>query len=409
MKKLAEVFLGVLTAIGGFVDIGELVANTEAGARFGLALVWPVLLGLVVIILYAEMAGRIATLSQRAVFDLIRERLGTRAALVNMTGSIAVNFLTMTAEIAGVALSLQLASDVSYLLWIPLAAFAVWMVVWKVKFQTLEHVFGIAGLALFAFAIAVWQLHPDWHGMFSSAIHPAVPQGEGHATYFYWAIAVFGGTIMPYELFFFSSGAVEERWTRRDLFLNRANVYFGFPVGALAAISIMAAAALVLKPAQIQVTHLDQAALPVALQLGKVGLAVVLVGFFSATFGASLETTLSNGYVVAQFFGWSWGKLVSPRRAPLFHLVLLVSVIGAVMLGLTTIDPIKITEYSIVFSAVALPLTYIPVLIVANDPDYVKDKTNARFSNAVAMLALVVVLLAAFAAIPLMIATKAGA
>src|SRR5436190_16464653 len=124
-----EVFLGVLTAIGGFVDVGELVANTEAGARYGVALVWAVLLGLVVIMLYAEMAGRIATLSQRPVFDLVRERMGERAALANLAGSVAVNLLTMTAEVAGVALSIQLVTDVSYLLWVPVVAFAVWSVV----------------------------------------------------------------------------------------------------------------------------------------------------------------------------------------------------------------------------------------------------------------------------------------
>ena len=67
---------------------------------------------------------------------------------------------------------------------------------------------------------------------------------------------------MPYELFFFSSGAVEERWSRRDLVLNRANVYFGFPLGAVTAIAIMTAAALVLHPAGVDVSHLSQAALP---------------------------------------------------------------------------------------------------------------------------------------------------
>jgi len=126
-------------------------------------------------------------------------------------------------------------------------------------------------------------------------------------------------------------------------------------------------------------------------------------------FGASLETTLSNGYVVSQYFGWSWGKLVAPRRAPLFHTVLLISVIVATALALTSIDPIKITEYSIVFSAVVLPLTYIPVLLIANDPNYVGDKTNSKFSNAIAIIMLVVVVIAALAALPLMIATKAGA
>src|SRR5439155_11359445 len=102
---------------------------SEAGARYGVALVWAVLLGLVAIVLYAEMAGRIATLSQRPVFDLVRERLGPRFALANLTASVAVNLLTMIAELCGVALSLQLASSVSYLLWLPLAALAVWIVV----------------------------------------------------------------------------------------------------------------------------------------------------------------------------------------------------------------------------------------------------------------------------------------
>ena len=69
----------------------------------------------------------------------------------------------------------------------------------------------------------------------------------------------------------------------------------------------------------------------------------------------------------------------------------------------------KITEYSIVFSAVALPLTYFPVLIIANDPNYVGTKTNTRPANILGIILLVVVVVAAAAAIPLMVATKAGA
>jgi Mn2+/Fe2+ NRAMP family transporter len=84
-------------------------------------------------------------------------------------------------------------------------------------------------------------------------------------------------------------------------------------------------------------------------------------------------------------------------------------VIVATALALTSIDPVKITEYSIVFSAVVLPLTYFPVLLIANDPNYVGDKTNSRLTNALAVVMLVVVVAAAIAAIPLMIATKAGA
>ena len=75
---------------------------------------------------------------------------------------------------------------------------------------------------------------------------------------------------------------------------------------------------------------------------------------------------------------------------------------------LTTIDPIKVTEYSIVFSAVALPLTYFPILVISNDPDYMGDKVNGRISNTLGTLFLIVILVAAVAAIPLMLLTKAG-
>ena len=79
MKRLLQVFLGVLTAIGGFVDIGDLVANALVGARFGMSLAWVVLVGVVGICLFAEMSGRVAAVTGRGTFDLVRERLGVRA------------------------------------------------------------------------------------------------------------------------------------------------------------------------------------------------------------------------------------------------------------------------------------------------------------------------------------------
>ena len=77
-------------------------------------------------------------------------------------------------------------------------------------------------------------------------------------------------------------------------------------------------------------------------------------------------------------------------------------------LALTTIDPIKITEYSLVLSAAALPLTYFPILIVANDPDYMAERVNGRLSNAFGFVFLVLLLAVSAAAIPLMVVTKAG-
>jgi Mn2+/Fe2+ NRAMP family transporter len=409
MKKFFEIFLGILTAFGGFVDIGDLVANAETGARFGMSLAWVVVIGVIGIVLFAEMSGRVAAISGRPVFDVIRERLGARVALADLVASFLINFLTLAAEIGGLALVLQLATDLNYLLWVPLAAVAVWIVIWKLSFSLMEKIFGITGLLLVVTAVALWQLDPDWGRLLSDAAHPGPPATESWPTYLFFAVALLGAAMTPYEVFFFSSGAVEEHWTRRDLMVNRANVYLGFPLGGLLSLAIMAGAAVVLKPRGISADHLSQMALPVAVGLGKVGLAILYVGMFAAIFSAALETALSAGYTVAQYLGWQWGKYVRPREASRFHLVVLVSIVASLGLVLTTIDPIKVTEYSIVLSAAALPLTYFPILVVANDPQYVGEYVNSRPTNVVGFAYLVLLLVVSIATIPLMIWTRAGA
>jgi Mn2+/Fe2+ NRAMP family transporter len=408
VKKLFSVALGILTAIGGFVDIGDLVTNGHVGSRFGLSLGWVVVVGIVGICAFAEMSGRVAAVSGRATFDLVRERLGPRVGLANLTASMAVTLLTYVAEIGGVALALQLATSVNRYLWIPVVGAAVWLVLWRVKFSLLENAFGLAGLALVVFGVALWKLGPDWHVLWQQASAPAVPAQESHWTYFYYAVALFGAAMTPYEVFFFSSGGVEEHWTASDLGTMRANVFIGFPLGGLLSLAIAGTAGVVLLPESIQADTLGQIALPVTVALGKLGLALALLGFFAATFGAACETGLSVGYSIAQYLGWQWGKYVQPLQAARFHTVILLSSIAAIGVLLTTVDPIMLTEYSVVFSAVALPLTYFPILVVANDRTYMGRHVNGRLANVVGSVYLVLVLVAALAAIPLMVVTRAG-
>jgi manganese transport protein len=409
MKRVFAVFLGILTAIGGFVDMGDLVANSQTGARFGMELAWVVVVGVIGIIVYAEMCGRVAAVSGRPVFDLVRERLGPRLGLANLAASFFINFLTLTAEIAGVAIAMSLVASVHYTLLVPVSAFLVWLVVWRLPFEWMERLFGLLGLALLVFCVTVWKFGPDWSDLFSDAAHPAVPGGESPFTYAFYAIGLFGAAMTPYEVFFFSSGAVEEQWTMSDLALNRANVYIGFPLGGILSLGLMASAHLVLGPRGIEVGTLAQVTLPAVSVLGRLGLAAVLIGIFAATFGAALETSLSAGYTVSQFFGWEWGKRVRPRQAARFHLVMLLAIGAALLFAIAGPDPVKVTEYSIVLSAAALPLTYFPILVIANDPAYMGDHTNGHVLNTIATIYLVILVVVSVATLPLIIITKGGA
>jgi Mn2+/Fe2+ NRAMP family transporter len=408
MKRLLAVTLGILTAIGGFVDIGDLVANAETGARFRLGLAWVVVLGVGGIIVYAEMCGRVAAVSGRPVFSLVRERLGPRLGLANLLASFFINLLTLSAELAGVAIAVSLVAGVNYILLVPFAAVAVWAVIWRLPFEWMERVFGLAGLALIVFIVTLVKLGPDWSHLRREATRPHLEGGETPFTYAYFAIALFGAAMTPYEVFFFSSGAVEENWSVRDLALNRLNVYIGFPLGGALSLAIMACTSIIFAPEGISVDRLSQVALPVVVAGGKLALAFALLGIFAATFGAALETALSAGYGVAQYLGWSWGKYRRPRQASRFHVVMLVAILLGALYLMTGVDPVKVTEYSIVLSAAALPLTYFPILVVANDSDYMGEHVNGRFLNAVATVYLAVLVVVALATIPLMVITRGG-
>ncbi|MFH8252258.1 NRAMP family divalent metal transporter [Microbacterium sp. B2969] len=408
MKRIFAVALGILTAIGGFVDIGDLVTNSVVGSRFGLSLVWVVAIGVVGICLYADMAGRVAAVGGRATFEIIRERLGPRTGLINLGASFLINLLTVTAEIGGIALALQLAAGVGPGMWIPVALFGVWIVLWRVKFSIMENVAGLLGLSLIVFVVALFLLKPDWGSLATDVVQPWTQGGSNPLSYWYFAVALFGAAMTPYEVFFFSSGALEEHWTTKDLGTERANVFIGFPLGGILSVAIAACAAVVLMPQAIQVETLSQIVLPVSQAGGQLALAFAIVGILAATFGAALETTLSSGYTLAQFFGWSWGKFRRPTQAARFHLAMIVCLLVGGGILLTGVDPIAVTELSVVFSAVALPLTYFPILVVANDPDYMGDEVNGRVRNALGVVFLVIILIAAIAAIPLLIVSGMG-
>ena len=94
---------------------------------------------------------------------------------------------------------------------------------------------------------------------------------------------------------------------------------------------------------------------------------------------------------VAQYFGWQWPSSSSRFGPPASTPCSCLSTIVAVGVLLTTVDPIMLTEYSIVFSAMALPLTYFPILVVANDRTYMGEHVNGRLANTLGTVYLFVV------------------
>ncbi|MDP9401643.1 MAG: divalent metal cation transporter [Actinomycetota bacterium] len=384
------------------------MADAQVGARFGLRLAWVTVFSVVGIMCFAEMAGRVALKTQRPALGLARSRLGPRYALFGLVGSLLVTGLLVMAELSGIALALQLATSVHYLLWVPVAALLVLLVVVTLPFEAMERLYGLLGLTMLVFVVAVWQLGPDWSALAQSAATLSPTAGETWATYAFFVVTLIGAQMTPYEMFFFSSGAVESRWRPKDLGEMRFNVIIGFPLGGLLALAIQAVAFLVFFDRGVTVEHISQTALPVAVALGKVGLVIAIVGIFAATFGATLETLFASGYEVAQYFGWPYGKIQPLARAARFTTVILVLLLAATALALTTIDPITVTIIAVVFSAALLPFLFLPVLLVANDRELMGDLVNGRLANTIGTTVLLLTILVSVAAFPLLVLTRGG-
>jgi Mn2+/Fe2+ NRAMP family transporter len=406
VKAIFRVALGILAAIGGFVDIGDLVFNVAAGAQFGFSLLWVVVVGVVGIITYSEMCGRVAAVSKRAVFDAVRERLGFGVGLVALVAAQLVTFLTLAAEVGGIAIVLELLSDLPFLALLPLAFLGLLAAIWFLEFEWIERVFGYAGLCLIVFVVAAIKLQPDW----GSVAHGFVPQIDtaDPLVYLYFVVGLLGAAMTPYEVYFYSSGAVEEGWTPKDLGLNRLNTLIGYGLGGVLSFALMITAGALFLPAGIQPELLGTVALGAEVPLGQIGLILALVGILFAVGGAAIDTCFSGAYNLAQFLGWEWGKYRRPTGAPRFTIAWLVLLVLACLVIATGIDPVMLTEYAVIFSAVALPLTYFPILLVANDRAYMREHANGRLANAFGVVYLLVILLVALAAIPLMLITNMG-
>jgi Mn2+/Fe2+ NRAMP family transporter len=409
--KVAELALGVLTAVGGFVDISELVFMSQAGSRFGYALIWVVVLATVGMMVFGEMSGRVAAIARQPVFNLMRHRLGLKLGMVTLIASFLSNLITCAAEIGGVALILHLLTGAPYALMAVVATLVFIASVWVLPFRWIERSYGLLGLFMLVFVAAAVAIHPPWAELARGAL-PQVPAGLSSRdllAFFYFAVALISAVMFPYEAYFYSSGGIEDGWTQKDLGINRLTTIVGFSLGSLLALSLLASAAQLFGPAGISPELVGTAALQAAVPFGKVGLLLALLGMLFAVSGAAIETCLANAYSLCQFLGWRWGRHCRPDEAPRFTLTWIAVFALALVIVLTGVEPIQLAEYAVVASILVLPLTYLPLLLLAGDRTYMQSHANGPLARTLGWGFYAVIVVAAVAALPLYLITSGGA
>jgi len=401
-KDLMNVALGVITSIGGFLEVGSMATAASAGADFRYELLWVIVFSTLCLIFLIEMSGRLAAVSKRALVDAVRERFGFVFTIIPRLLEILVNILVIAAEIGGVCLALKLITGVPIAVWAIPVGLVLWFVLWVGTLEWIENSTAILGLATLAFVVAAWKLHPDPHELLRGLV-PSRPPHDS-ARYWFLAVSIAGSTISPYMFTFYSSGAVEEKWDEESLTSNRMTAVLGMGFGCLMSIGVLIVSAMVFAPRDIHIDSYEQLAVVLSPALGRWGFPLFVGSLAVCCFGAAVEIALATAYMVGQTFGWNWGENNKPTEDARFSLTYTAVIAIGALIMTTGLDPLKLTMFSMALTAVILPAVVMPFLLLVNDEHFVGKHRSGWIGNTVVVVVILVAALIAIVAIPLQLA-----
>ena len=399
MRKWGEVALGLVTGIGGFLEIGSIATTAQAGAEFGVQLAWVLLVGTVGLAFLMEMSGRLAAVSRRTYVDQLRERFGVRFFMAPFAVLLIVSILVIASEIGGICLALEMATGIG-LRWWALAVTSVgWLLLWRGTFEIVEQGTAALGLVSLGFLVAAIRLHPSWRHV-AAALVPSAPDHD-RARYWYLAVSIMGASISPYLAVFYSSGGIEDEWTPDYISVNRVTAALGNFFGGGLAVMVLICAAMVLAPRHIRADTFEHMSYLLGTPLGRAGTALFIATVCATCFGATMEIVLSLAYLLAQGFGWAWSQNLKPVKNARFTVAWSVVIAVAGTIILAGADPLKLTNISMVATAASLPLTIVPLVVLMNDQRVLSRYTNGWISHiALGVLAVISIVLFV-AAVPL--------
>jgi Mn2+/Fe2+ NRAMP family transporter len=399
MKKIFQIALGIVTSVGGFLEIGSITTAAQAGASFGYQLVWSIVVGTVCVAFLVEMSGRFAAVSKHTIPDAMRERFGINFYVVPLFILLGVSLLVLGAELGGVAAALEMATGIALPVWAIPVALLSWGLLWRASFSVIENGVSILGLVTIAFAVGAVRLHPDYGALLHGVV-PTLPRRDA-SHYWFVAVSVLGASISPYLYYFYSSGAIEEKWDDTYLAVNRVIATIGMSFGGFLSVAVLVLAAILFHPHNIDVDKYQQ--LPDLLTpiFGRAGFWLVIASLAIACLGATLEISLALAYLIAQGLGWNWGEDLEPRDDARFSLTYTLIVVAAMLFVLIGLDPLKLTEISMALTAASLPVGVFPFLILMNDKKYLQTHTNGYLGNAVVLVISLISAVLAIVSIPL--------
>lgn len=395
-KSLHHRILVFFSVIGpGFItavvdnDAGGIFTYSQAGAKYGYLPLWTLAPITLLLIVTQEMCSRMGAVTEKGLSDLIREEFGLRTTFLMMTALVAANLLNVMANFAGVASSLELFGVTRYIS-VPLAAAAVWFLIVKGTYATVEKIFLFACALYVCYIISGVLVKPDWK---EAAIYSVRPVLMLDAGYLQMLIGMVGTSVAPWMQFYLQAAIVEKGVTAKDYLESRIEVIVGCIVMSVIAFFIIVACAGAIWSVKPQdITDATDAAKGLK-PFGDWAYLLFCAGLLNASFFAACILPLSTAYTVCEGLGFESGVNRRFSEAPVFYWLFTgLIVIGAGVILIPGFPLVKMILLSQVINGVLLPFILIFMILLVNKVRVMHEWVNTPAYNVVAWTAVVLMI-----------------
>ncbi len=362
-------------------DAGGIATYSIAGAHFGYSLLWTMIpIGLALIVVQ-EMSARLGAVTGKGLGELIRENYGLRMTFYILSALFVTDIGNTVAEFAGWAAALEIFGIPRWIS-VPIGAFAVWWLVVKGNYKTVEKIFLIACTVYLTYIVSAFFAKPVWADVIEQTVEPHI---ESNAAWVLMIIGLVGTTIAPWMQFYLQSSVVEKRIDAENYAVARWDVIVGCAVASVVAFFIIVACGATLYPKGIRIQGAAEAAVALEPLAGKWAKTLFAFGLANASLFAASILPLATAYSVCEGLGFEAGVDKSWREAPQFNILYTgLIVLGAGIILIPGIPLFPVLFLSQVFNGLLLPFVLVFMCLLVNRADLMGEHVNGRFWNMVA-------------------------
>jgi NRAMP (natural resistance-associated macrophage protein)-like metal ion transporter len=350
-------------------DPSGIATYSQAGAQFGLNLLWTPVFTYPLMLAVQSICARVGRVTGNGLAANL-DQVFPRWLVVLLVGLLFVaNTINIGADVAAMGAALQLLTGSGQTLFTIAAAALSLLLQLFVPYHRYVALLKWLTLVLFAYFAVILTIHVDWAMV---ARHLVLPEIAWTSAFITMVVAVFGTTISPYLFFWQTSEEVEEmevkdrptlqeipaKAARFELKRIQTDTIVGMALSNLVAFSIMLTAAMTLNATGVtDIETSAQAAEALRPVAGQLAFLLFSLGIIGTGLLAVPVLAGSTAYATAEVFGWKKGLENKPADRPAFYAVIVVSMIVALGVVFSPLDPIKALFWSAVVNGViAVPI-----------------------------------------------------